>query len=44
MHPRGAAAVTRLLGPFHPLPPGVTPLTGGTFPGAPLMYGVVAVR
>lgn len=44
VHPRGAAEVTRLLGPFHPLPPGVTPLTGGTSPGAPLMYGVVAVR
>lgn len=44
LYPRGGAEVARLLGPFRPLPPGITPLTGGTRTGAPVMYGVVGVR
>ncbi|WP_245667030.1 SAM-dependent methyltransferase [Actinomadura latina] len=44
VHPRGGAEVARLLGPFRPLAPGVVPLTGGTAPGVPLMYGAVGVR
>lgn len=44
LHPRGGADVARLLGPFRPLPPGVTPLAGGTLVRDPLLYGVVGVR
>ncbi|WP_254715778.1 SAM-dependent methyltransferase [Actinomadura sp. NAK00032] len=44
LYPRGGAEVARLLGPFRPLPPGNTPLTGGTRAGDPVMYGVVGVR
>lgn len=45
VHPRGGAEIARLLGPFRPLPPGVSPLgAGGGPPGDPVMYGVVGVR
>ncbi|GAA4305493.1 hypothetical protein GCM10023178_72950 [Actinomadura luteofluorescens] len=45
--PRGGAETARLLGPFRPLPPGVTPEPGEGPAGAgekPVLYGAVAVR
>ncbi|WP_240810283.1 SAM-dependent methyltransferase [Actinomadura sp. WMMA1423] len=47
VRPRGGAEIARLLGPFRPLPPGVTPLVPvgpGRPPGEPVMYGAVGVR
>ncbi|WP_433469359.1 SAM-dependent methyltransferase [Spirillospora sp. CA-128828] len=47
IHPRGGAEIARLLGPFRPLPPGLTPIAAeGSAgpPGDPIMYGVVGVR
>ncbi|MFV2214060.1 SAM-dependent methyltransferase [Actinomadura sp. LOL_016] len=49
LHPRGAADVERLLGPFQPLPPGVAPAARwrpGRRPapaGPPLLYAAVGV-
>ncbi|WP_176611841.1 SAM-dependent methyltransferase [Actinomadura sp. WMMB 499] len=53
LHPRGAAEVARLLGPFEPLPPGVAPAARrpdgrrpGPWPapaGPPLLYAAVGV-
>lgn len=42
--PRGGADIARILGPFRPLPPGVTPIGPAQPPFAPVMYGVVGVR
>jgi SAM-dependent methyltransferase len=44
VHPRGGADIARILGPFRPLPPGVTPIGPAQPPFAPVMYGVVGVR
>ncbi|TDD85746.1 SAM-dependent methyltransferase [Actinomadura darangshiensis] len=44
VHPRDGAEIARLLGPFRPLPPGVTPLGAGGAAGDPIVYGVVGVR
>jgi SAM-dependent methyltransferase len=47
VRPRGGAEVARLLGPFRPLPPGVTPLAAdgpAGLPGEPVMYGAVGIR
>ncbi|WP_051301628.1 SAM-dependent methyltransferase [Actinomadura rifamycini] len=49
LHPRGAAEVGRLLGPFVPLEPGVAPAAGWRperpriVTGPPLLYGAVGV-
>ncbi|WP_081842487.1 SAM-dependent methyltransferase [Actinomadura welshii] len=44
VHPRGGADIARLLGPFRPLPPGVTPIGPAEPPFEPVMYGVVGIR